>query len=280
MIEIYTNPDNGNMWEEGDGGVDGNRESVRVAEKLLRELQELGPKTRRHIILENFYLLATRVKDNINRAMISFTEILEKDKDNLPAMLGVSTAYMIEKAPNKARNYLKRMAKMPYNQEYAEEFESAYLMLADIYIGRGKFDLAQELCKKCLGYNKSCAGAWELMGVIMEKEQSYKDAAECYEKSWDFEHQVREMVCCDRMHRSVDINVLLSPSLIGIDGSPWTIPPSQASASVGFKLAFNYLKAKRFVEAIDISNKVLAQYPDYPKIRKEILERAMEGLRP
>jgi len=187
-------------------------------------------------------LLATGQKDNINRAMVSFTDVLENEKDNLPAMLGVSTAYMIEKAPNKARNYLKRIAKLPYNQEFAEEFEKAYLMLADIYIGRGKFDLAQDLCKKCLSFNKSCAGAWELMGVIMEKEQSYKDAAECYEKSWNFEHQ--------------------------------------ASASVGFKLAFNYLKAKRYVEAIDISNKVLAQYPDYPKIRKEILERAMEGLRP
>ena len=72
-------------------------------------------------------------------------------------------------------------------QEYAEEFEKSYLMLAEIYVGRGKFDLAQELCKKCLGYNKSCAGAWDLMGVIMEKEASYKDAAECYEKSWAFE---------------------------------------------------------------------------------------------
>ena len=243
MIDIYINPDGSNLWEDGEGGSDGaNRESVRVAEKLLRELEQLGPRTQRLICLENFHLLATREKDNINRAMVSFTDILESDKDNLPAMLGVSTAYMIEKAPNKARNYLKRMAKMPYNQDYAEEFEKAYLMLADIYIGRGKFDLAQDLCKKCLSFNKSCAGAWELMGVIMEKEQSYKDAAECYEKSWDFEHQ--------------------------------------ASASVGFKLAFNYLKARRFVEAIDISNKVLAQYPDYPKIRKEILERAMEGLRP
>ena len=37
MIEIYINPDGANMWEEGEGGVDGNNESVRVAEKLLRE---------------------------------------------------------------------------------------------------------------------------------------------------------------------------------------------------------------------------------------------------
>ncbi len=33
----------------------------------------------------------------------------------------------------------------------------------------GKFDLAQELLKKCLNYNKSCSKAWELMGYINEK---------------------------------------------------------------------------------------------------------------
>jgi len=76
----------------------------------------------------------------------------------------------------------------------------------------------------------------------MEKEQSYKDAAECYEKSWKFEHE--------------------------------------ASATIGFKLAFNYLKARKYVEAIDICNKVLALYPAYPKIRKEIMEKAMSLLRP
>jgi len=242
MIEIYINPDGANLWEEGEGGGEGNSENVRVAEKLLKELELLGTKSAKHIILENFHLLATRQKSNIDRAMAKFMEILQNENDNLPALLGVSTAFMFEKASNKARNYLKRIAKMPYNQEFAEEFETSYLMLAEIYVGRGKFDLAQDLCKKCLGFNRSCAGAWELMGVIMEKEQSYKDAAECYEKSWAFEHE--------------------------------------ASASIGYKLAFNYLKAKRYVEAIDISNKVLSQYPEYPKIKKDILERAMYSLRP
>ena len=54
----------------------------------------------------------------------------------------------------------------------------------------GKFDLAQEMCKKCLKYNKSCAKAWEGMGQIMEREQSYRDAAEHYEMAGKYEHQV------------------------------------------------------------------------------------------
>ena len=43
----------------------------------------------------------------------------------------------------------------------------------------------------------------------MEREQSYADAADAYERAWHFS--------------------------------------SEASASVGFKLGFNYLKAKRYV---------------------------------
>lgn len=42
-----------------------------------------------------------------------------------------------------ARNALKRIAKMPYTLEMAEEFEQAYLHLAHMYIDKGKYDLAQ-----------------------------------------------------------------------------------------------------------------------------------------
>lgn len=48
----------------------------------------------------------------------------------------------------------------------------------------GKYDLAQELCKRCLKYNKSCSRALEHMGHIMEREQAYQDAADYYEKAW------------------------------------------------------------------------------------------------
>jgi hypothetical protein len=92
----------------------------------------------------------------------------------------------------------------------AEEFERSWLMLADLYCSSGKYDLAQDLCKRCLTHNQSCAKAWEYLGLVMEKEQSYADAADAYERAWHFE--------------------------------------SERSASVGFKLGFNYLKAKRCVQ--------------------------------
>lgn len=54
---------------------------------------------------------------------------------------------------------------------------------------------------------------------------------------------------------------------------------NESNPTIGFRLAFNYLKAKRFVEAIDVCHKVLKINPEYPKIKKEILERARASLR-
>jgi tetratricopeptide repeat protein 21B len=100
----------------------------------------------------------------------------------------------------------------------------------------------QDLCKRCLSSHKSCARAHETLGSILEREAAYKDAAECYEKAWRFTYL----------------------------GSP----------SVGYLLAFNYLKAKRFVEAIDVANEVIKRFPSYPRIKQDVLQVAIESLRP
>jgi len=238
MVEIYLNPDNENMWEETEG--QDTSDAVRVAEKLMRELPQ-RPKSLRHSVLECYALMATQNKANIEDAIQKFIALLERERDYVPALLGMATAFMMQKQMPKARNQLKRISKMTFDKEMADDFEQSYLLLADIYIQRGKFDLAQELCKRCLGYNRSCAKAWEYMGLVMEKEQSYRDAADHYEQAWKFE--------------------------------------GEASATVGYKLAFNYLKARRYVEAINVCHKVISMYPDYPKIRRDILDKARASLR-
>ena len=75
----------------------------------------------------------------------------------------------------------------------------------------------------------------------MEKEASYKDAADHYESAWKLERET--------------------------------------NPAMGFKLAFNHLKAKKYVEAIEVCHKVLNVYPEYPKIKKEILGKARSLLR-
>lgn len=43
-------------------------------------------------------------------------------------------AYLLLKQTPKARNQLKRIAKMPYTTEDADDYETSWLLLADIYI--------------------------------------------------------------------------------------------------------------------------------------------------
>lgn len=241
MVEIYLSPDNDDLWDDGEEKDAGMQESVKVAEKLIRELPN-RPLTTRQKVLECYTMVATRVKGNIETAQSRLAELLRADRDNVPALLCLATALMVQKQTPKARNQLKRISKMDFNLDYADEFVRAWLMLADIYIQAGKYDLAQDLCKRCLGFDKSCARAWEHMGHIMEKEHSYIDAAEHYQNAWHFQHE--------------------------------------ASATIGYKLAFNYLKAKKYVDAINVCHKVLKQFPDYPRMRKDILDKARANLRP
>ncbi|XP_006153641.1 tetratricopeptide repeat protein 21B isoform X1 [Tupaia chinensis] len=254
MIEICLNPDNetigGEVFENLDGDLGNSNEkqeslqlAVRTAEKLLKELK---PQTvQGHVqlrIMENYCLMATKQKSNVEQALNTFTEIATSEKDHIPALLGMATAYMILKQTPRARNQLKRIAKMNWNPIDAEEFEKSWLLLADIYIQSAKYDMAEELLKRCLRHNRSCCKAYEYTGYIMEKEQSYTDAAVNYEMAWKH--------------------------------------GSQTNPAVGYKLAFNYLKAKRYVEAIDICHQVLETHPTYPKIRKDILDKARTSLRP
>ena len=73
-------------------------------------------------------------------------------------------------------------------------------------------------------FKKSCTKAHEFMGMIMEKESAYKDAADHYFKAWTY----------------------------GNKNQP----------SIGYKLAFNYLKDKRYYDAVDISHYVSEDYYD------------------
>ena len=80
------------------------------------------------------------------------------------------------------------------------------------------------------------------LGSIFELESAYKDAADAYERAWRITQR----------------------------GSP----------SLGYQPSFNYLKAKRYVEAIDVANDVIKRFPTYPGIREDVLEIAMRSLKP
>ncbi|XP_055237284.2 tetratricopeptide repeat protein 21A isoform X15 [Gorilla gorilla gorilla] len=258
MVQICLNPDNevvGGEAFENQGAESKSttcsymekkeleQQGVSTAEKLLREFYPHSDSSQTQLrLLQGLCRLATREKANMEAALGSFIQIAQAEKDSIPALLALAQAYVFLKQIPKARMQLKRLAKTPWVLSEAEDLEKSWLLLADIYCQGSKFDLALELLRRCVQYNKSCYKAYEYMGFIMEKEQSYKDAVTNYKLAWKYSHH--------------------------------------ANPAIGFKLAFNYLKDKKFVEAIEICNDVLREHPDYPKIREEILEKARRSLRP
>ncbi|XP_003221910.1 tetratricopeptide repeat protein 21A [Anolis carolinensis] len=255
MIQICLNPDNeiigGEMFENQNNmetsGLKEKRESeqhgIRTAEKLLKEFYPHSQEGQNQVeMLQSYCLMATKEKHNVEKALKVFTEMGQNERDNVPAILAMAQAYVILKHTPKARTQLKRLTKVNWSLRDADELEKAWILLADIYCSTGKYDLATEQVRRCLRYNKSCAKAYECLGFIAEKENAYKDAATNYELAWKYSNQ--------------------------------------ANPSVGFKLAFNYLKDKRYTEAIDVCHDVLKTCPDYPKIREEILEKAQVAIKP
>lgn len=166
MIEICLNPDNetigGEVFENLDGDLGSLTEkqesvqlAVQTAEKLLKELKPQTVQGRLQLrVMENWCLMANKQKSSVEQALNNFTEIAAAEKDHIPALLGMATAYMILKQTPKARNQLKRIAKMTWNPIEAEDLEKSWLLLADIYIKSAKYDMAEELLKRCLCHNR------------------------------------------------------------------------------------------------------------------------------
>ncbi|CAL8090938.1 unnamed protein product [Calicophoron daubneyi] len=211
-----------------------------TAEQLLKELHTVKDK-KRFRFLKNTLLLMTRSKTNVESALESFAQMAKEEPDNGTVIYGAAACYMMLKQTQKAKNQLKRLAKVPWNVQEAEELEKAWLLLADIYIQSGKSDLSHDLLKRCLQYNKSCTKAYEYTGYIREKEQNFQEAARNYELAWT--------------------------------------NSNKQNPSIGYKLAYNYLKIRQLIEAVQICLQVLSVCPNYPKIRKEILDKARMGLR-
>lgn len=78
--------------------------------------------------------MAKRTKGDLEKALSIFQSIIAKDTGNVPALVGAAmTLYFMGQKP-KAKNALKRLAKMEYNAMDADDFERGWLLLAEIYI--------------------------------------------------------------------------------------------------------------------------------------------------
>lgn len=252
MIEICINPD-GDLPNENqlDGQSDEARESqvmaIRTAERLLKELHprpgSLDNESLNYNLLENFIHLATRQRYLVDQALQSFMNIAAQDeyKDHVGPILGMATAYVLLKQTQRAKNQLKRVAKHVWSFEDAEYLERCWLLLADLYVQAGKMEMASDLLGCVLDHNKSCVKAHELNGMISEKEALPKAATIHYDMAWKF---------CGK-----------------------------SKPAIGYRLAYNYMKAKRYPDAIDVCQQVLKLNPDFAAIKKDILEKCRNNLK-
>ena len=242
MVEILLEGKLDEMQDDSSDGNNSGPDNASTARGFLGELSHGASNEPRAKRLRYYAMIATGEKSQIEQAIRELQDMTQGPwRDNVPAQLCVACAFMALKQQTKARNFLKTINRAKYNFEQADDFEKAWLMLASTYIKSGKHDVAEELCRKCLKYNQSCSRACQYLGHIKEKDQAYIDAADKYMQAWQLE--------------------------------------GESSPEIGFSLAFNLLKSRRFVEAIDVCHKVLATDSEYPKLRKDVLEKARQGLR-
>ena len=89
--------------------------------------------------------------------------------------------------------------------------------------------------------NKSCGKAQELLGLIREMENNYTQASEFYEKAFSLSNR--------------------------------------KSAAMGYRLAYNYLKAKRYIDCLEVCRQVTEVHPNYVAIKTDIEEKAILAIR-
>ena len=95
----------------------------------------------------------------------------------------MATAYMMLKQTPRARNQLKRIAKMNWSIVDADEFEKSWLLLADIYIHSGKYDMAGDLLNRCLNHNKVSLKILSLLVWFTKQSSSHKTLLHLFWKS-------------------------------------------------------------------------------------------------
>lgn len=264
MIDICLNPD-GDLPNEKhlddvttDGRNDSRSMAVSTSERLLNELK---PRTSgigmmgtagatynsdeavNHQLLGCFLTLAGRQRLAIEELLPQLTQLAADDayRDHVGPVYALAAVHVVLRQSQRARNQLKRVATRRWTFEDAEYLERCWLLLADLYLQAGKTDMVIELLDRVRLHNKSCGKAFELAGQCSEKTQMYALAATNYAQAWRLMGSVRP--------------------------------------TIGYRLAFNYMKLKRYADAIDICQQVLKLHPEFASIRKDVLDKCRNNLR-
>lgn len=213
--------------------------ALKTAEKLLVEVAPTDRKA-----LNALLLLANKQKQIAEKVLQEILPLATEDvyQEDPYIILAIANAYNITKQPTRAKNILKRtISSIPWTPENAEGLERCWLEIAESQVNSGRTDAAKELLTKILNHNNSCVAAYQYLGLLAEKEQNFKSASHNYNNAW--------------------------------------VHAGKSDLALGYKLAHAYLKLKKYPECIVVCRHILKVHPEYPKIKKEILEKAKTNLR-
>ncbi|XP_056594035.1 tetratricopeptide repeat protein 21B isoform X2 [Triplophysa dalaica] len=249
MVQICLNPDKDVFGAEvldkrrTNVSESENQTRISTAQNLLKMFCTRSRSEEQKVrLLQNLCLIYSKESRQMERAVLDLTDMLAKNMMSEACLLAAAQGFLQLKQIPRARNFLKRLTKMEWNDSNSDDLENASLLMADMYIKMGKYSQVDKLLQNSIRHNKSCSKAYEYQGFMMENEERYTDASLQYELAWKYTR-------------------MMDPA-------------------IGFRLAFNCLKCKNYTRAVDVCRQVLQHFPDYPQIQDEILTRAQASLRP
>nr|XP_055038043.1 tetratricopeptide repeat protein 21B isoform X1 [Misgurnus anguillicaudatus] len=249
MVQISLNPDKevfgGEVLDKRQTNISESENQIGIdtAQNLLIKFHPRSKSEEEKVrLLDNLCLIYSKDAKQVEKATLDLTDMLSRNVMLEASLLVAAQGLLQLKQIPRARNLLKRLINMDWNDANADYLENASLLMADMYIKMRKYSHVDKLLDNCIRHNKSCSKAYEYRGFMMENEQRYEDASLQYELAWKYTNR-------------------LDPA-------------------VGFRLAFNCLKCKNYTRAVDVCHQVLQCYPDYPQIQEEVLIRAQISLRP
>eukprot|EP00892_Ulva_mutabilis_P009788 jgi/Ulvmu1/7181/UM034_0090.1 len=241
MVQTYLQPLVDALWAGEATDASDVISCVSTCDALLYSLDPTERTSTRWLVLYHSLSLVIPDDGAADEALQALLDIARSHPDSVPVALAIATGYVKLGNIPRARTHLKRAQKMPYNPDDGEAFEAAWLLLATINVGAGKHSAARDFCALALRHNASAARAWDLQGTCLEAEGDARGAAASYTHAW-------------RLMRG---------------GNP----------AFGYRLAWNLLKSAQYAEAVDVALQVLDKFPDYPKIKEDVVDAGVKKLR-
>eukprot|EP00457_Paulinella_chromatophora_P000572 gb/GEZN01000572.1/.p1 GENE.gb/GEZN01000572.1/~~gb/GEZN01000572.1/.p1 ORF type:complete len:1296 (+),score=258.54 gb/GEZN01000572.1/:67-3954(+) len=245
MIEIYQRTESDHKMQH-EGKSKRTEVQKKGTQKLLEELVKLegGTASRRTKVLECYEWIRSGDTNLLEQAHRELQSLVMEDPSYIPALVARVEAFQENNDQEKVRSELKLISNLSPRVGYniSAELETAYLKLARLYLLEQNVSGAKTEAKRVLAFNRSSATAWYILGQVQEKECQFVEASQSFQQAWN-------------MSNGTDVDI-------------------------GLSLADNYMKAKSYVQAVDVCHKVMKkEKADVVKL-KQILQTARVSIRP